>query len=111
MHTGGLTRLAHEVCHKSPDLDRCHGMGFKVAHTTVLHLLAHDKPTDRSPQNHHDAYMYTWQMVSAVMVDHVAIDVRQGIPGDGGKTALQNAVVQKNELAMCGLLSAGASGL
>ena len=45
------------------------------------------------------------------MEEQAAVDVRQGIPGAGGKTALQNAALQNNETAMCGLLAAGAGGL
>ena len=99
------------ICTKSPDKEKCKEVGFKVAHTTVMHMLAHDKPTERSPAADHDAYMFVWQCVSKTMVGQVAVDVRQGIPGDGGKTALQNAALQNNEIAMCGLLAAGAGAL
>ena len=99
------------ICTKSPDKEKCNEVGFKVAHTTVMHMLAHDKPTERSPAADHDAYMYVWQCVFKIMVGQAAVDVRQGIPGDGGKTALQNAALQNNEIAMCGLLAAGAGAL
>ena len=109
MADGGLARLAHEVCHKSPDLDRCHEMGFEFAHTTLLHLLSHDKPEAGSPENDFIAYEWVWWWVSAAMKGKVEVDVRAGVPGVGGKTALQNACLQKNEEAMCALLEAGAS--
>ena len=99
------------ICTKSPDKEKCNEVGFKVAHTTVMHMLAHDKPTERSPAADHDAYMYVWQCVSKIMVGQVAVDVRQGIPDDNGKAALQNAALQNNEIAMCGLLAAGAGAL
>ena len=108
---GCFRQLCNKILHKSPDRETCDLEDFKIPHTTVLHLLSHDGPTDKSPPADHDAYLYIWKVVSAVVKDHAAIDVRQGIPGDGGKIALQNAALQNNELAMCGLLAVGAGGL
>ena len=67
MHVGGLGRLAHVVCHKSPDRESCEIVGFKVPHTTLMRLLSHDKPEAGSPENDFIAYEWVWWWVSAAI--------------------------------------------
>ena len=77
----------------------------------MLHLLAHDKPAASAPRKDDEAYEYVWWWVSAAIKGNLLVDVRSGDGGAHGKTALQAACLQKNEIAMCGLLQAGAGFL
>jgi ankyrin repeat protein len=128
----GLILTGKKSCHtkavqmllvRSPDKETCdamlspHGMGlrpqddcFKQPHTTILHLMANQKPADDDDEMW-NAYARCWQLAAAVLHNNKAVDARAGLPGSGGKTPLMVAAVQNNQDAMDALLRAGASGL
>ena len=83
---------------------------FKQPHTTILHLMANQRPADNDEEGW-NAYGRCWQLAAAVLHNNKAVDARAGLPGSGGKTPLMVAAVQNNQPVMDSLLRAGASGL
>jgi hypothetical protein len=103
--------LQQLIMTRSPNLGDCNRRQpkYKSPNSTLMHMMAHHKPSDRASDHEKEAYDYAWERVGLSMRNVPEIDVRQGFDAYG-KTPLMAAAAQNNIVAMIHLLMNGASG-
>ena len=108
---GNVKQLFQLIMTRSPNQGVCSRRltPYKSANSTLMHMMAHHKPSDNATEHEKKAYDYAWERVGLSMRNVPEIDVRQGFDAYG-KTPLMAAAAQNNIVAMIHLLMNGASG-